>query len=72
VVERFRKKLVGWKSKLSRGGRLTLLKSSVWSLPIYFMSLFTIPVTIARSLEKIIGDFLWPNNRSIKGLHSVN
>ena len=71
VVERFRKKLAGWKSKLlSRGGRLTLLKSSLWSLPIYFMSLFTIPVSIAHSLEKIMRDFLWSN--SPKGLHWVN
>ena len=73
VVERFRKKLAGWKSLLlSRGGRLTLLKSSLWSLPIYFMSLFTIPVSIARSLQKITRDFLWPNNGSTKGLHWVN
>ena len=73
VVERFRKKLAGWKSSLlSRGGRLTLLKSSLWSLPIYCMSLFTIPVSIARCLEKIMGDFLWPDNGSKKGLHWVN
>ena len=55
VVERFRKKLAGWKSVLlSRGGRLTLLKSSLWSLPIFFMSFFTIPVSIAHCLEKIM------------------
>jgi len=73
VVERFRKKLAGWKSVLlRRGGRLTLLKSSLWSLPIYLMSLFTIPVSIARSLEKIMRDFLWPNNGATKGLHWVN
>ena len=73
VVERFRKKLAGWKSLLlSRGGRLTLLKSSLWSLLIYFMSLFTIPVSIACSLEKIMRDFLWPNNGATKGLHWVN
>jgi len=73
VVERFRKKLAGWKSKLlSRGGRLTLLKSSIWGLPIYFMYLFTIPTSLARCLEKIVRDFLWPNNGSTKGLHWVN
>ena len=72
VVERFKEKLAGWKSLLlSRGGRLTLLKSSLWSLSIYFMSLYTIPVSIARSLEKIIRDFLWPNNGVTKGLHWV-
>jgi len=29
----------------SRGERLTFLKSTLWSLPIYLMSLFTIPVS---------------------------
>jgi len=38
VVEMFRKRLVGWKSKLlSRGGGLTLLRSTFCSLPIYFI-----------------------------------
>jgi len=73
IVERFRKKLAGWKSiLLSRRGRLTLLKSSLWSLPIYFMSPFTIPVSVARGLEKIMRDFPWLNNGSTKGLHWVN
>ena len=53
VVERFHKRLIGWKSKLLyRRGRLTLLKSSLWSFPVYFMSLFTIPTIIANQLEK--------------------
>jgi len=53
VVERFRKKLAVWKSKLLfRGGKLILLKSSLWSLSIYFMSLFAVPVKLARCLEK--------------------
>ena len=49
VGERFHKRLIGWKSKpLSRGGRLTLLKSTLWSLLVYFMYLFTIPASIAN------------------------
>ena len=48
------------------------MKSSLWSLPIYFMSLFTIPVSIAHCLEKIMRDFLWPNNGLTKGLKWVN
>ena len=44
VVDRFQRKLSGWKSKhLSKGGRLTLIKSVLSSLPSYF--LFSIPVT---------------------------
>ena len=43
VEERFRKRLSLWKRQyLSKGGRLTLIKSSLSSLPIYFMSLFVI------------------------------
>jgi len=62
----------GVKSKLlSRGGRLTLLKSSIWSLPIYFMPFFELPMSIARCLEKIMR-FSWPNNGSTKGIHGVN
>ena len=41
VEERFRKRLVMWKRQyISKGGRLTLIKSTLASLPIYFMSLF--------------------------------
>jgi len=36
------------------------------------MLLFTIPVSIVRSLEKIMRDFLWPNNGATKGLHWFN
>ena len=41
VEERFRKRLVMWKRQyISKGGRLTLIKSTLASLPIYFMPLF--------------------------------
>ncbi|RVW81120.1 hypothetical protein CK203_044688 [Vitis vinifera] len=44
VEERFRKRLSLWKRQyLSKGGRLTLIKSTFSSLPIYLMSLFVIP-----------------------------
>ena len=41
VEERFRKRLVMWKRQyISKEGRLTLIKSMLASLPIYFMPLF--------------------------------
>ena len=43
---------------LSKGGRLTLLKSTLLSLPI-FLSLFTIPQVVAAKLEKIQRNFPW-------------
>ena len=60
VEERFRKRLSLWKRQyLSKGGRLTLIKSTISSLPIYFMSLFVIPQKMCTRLEKIQRDFLW-------------
>lgn len=43
ILEKIERKLAGWKKLyLSKGGRLTLLKSMLFSLPTYFLSLFTI------------------------------
>ena len=51
VEERFQRRLALWKRHyLSKGGRLTLLKGTLSSLPIYFMSLFVIPYKVSLSL----------------------
>jgi len=72
VVKKFQRRLAGCKSKLlSKGGRLTLLQSALRSIPIYFMSLFTIRASISCQLEKIIRDFLWSNNEAEMGFHWV-
>ena len=44
---------------MSKGGRLTLLKSTLSSLPTYYLSLFTIPKVVATRLECIHRNFLW-------------
>ena len=38
---------------------VTLVKSSLTSLPIYFILLFTIPASVAKRLEKIQRISLW-------------
>ena len=49
ILERMEKKLSGWKwLYLSKGGRLTLLKITLSSLPTYYLSLFTIPKAVAN------------------------
>ena len=40
------------------GGRLTLLKSMLPSIPTYYLSLFTIPTRVANRIEKLQRDFL--------------
>ena len=60
ILERLEKKLSGWKwLYLSKGGRLTLLKSTLSSLPTYYLSLFTIPKAVATRLDCIQRNFLW-------------
>ena len=54
ILKKIEKKLSRWKRLyLSKGGRLTLLKNTLSSLPTYFLSLFTIPKTVAARLENI-------------------
>ena len=59
IIEKMEKKLSGWKRLyLSKGGRLTLLESTLSSHPTYFFSLFTIPQAVADKLERIQRNFL--------------
>ena len=54
ILERMEKKLSGWKRLyLSKGARLTLVKSTLSSLPMYYLSLFVILVAVADRLERI-------------------
>ena len=65
ILEKIERKLAGWKKMyLSKGGRLTLLKSTLSSLPTYFLSLFTIPGHVANKIERLQRDFLWGDSRN--------
>lgn len=60
IIEKISKKLASWKGKLlSIGGRITLIKSSISSLPLYFMSLFPIPKGVIDKMVRITRAFLW-------------
>ncbi|RVW70775.1 Elongation factor 1-gamma [Vitis vinifera] len=60
VEERFRKRLAVWKRQfISKGGRMTLIRSTLSSMPIYLMSLLRIPRAVSLRLERIQRDFLW-------------
>ena len=60
IIEKMEKQLARWKRLyLSKRGRLILLKSTLSSLPTYFLSLFTIPQAVAARIERIQRNFLW-------------
>ena len=58
MLTKIKNKQSSWKIKiLSRVGRLTLIKSVLNSLPIYYMSLFKMPKSIAKNIVKMRKSF---------------
>ncbi|GJR84790.1 RNA-directed DNA polymerase, eukaryota [Tanacetum coccineum] len=58
VINKVHRRLSKWKMKtLSIGGRLTLLKSVLGSMPIYYMSMFKVPIHVLKKLESIRSHF---------------
>ena len=58
VEDKFRKRLASWKSQfISQAGRLTLIQSTLSSLPIYCLSLFRMPASICSRLERFRESF---------------
>ncbi|RVW80652.1 Protein trichome birefringence-like 5 [Vitis vinifera] len=73
VEERMRWKLALWKRQyISKGGRITLIKSTLASMPLYQLSLFRMPRVVARRLEKLQRDFLWEGGSTERKAHLVN
>ncbi|KAE8672120.1 ADP-ribosylation factor-like protein 8B [Hibiscus syriacus] len=69
ILDRVRNRLDSWKSKfLYFGGRLTLAKSVLVNLPVYYMSIFQIPKSIAEKINKCIANFVW-NGKKERGIH---
>ncbi|GJZ16707.1 RNA-directed DNA polymerase, eukaryota, reverse transcriptase zinc-binding domain protein [Tanacetum coccineum] len=60
ILDRFDARLSKWKANLlSIGGRLTLIKSVLGSLGIYYLSIFKTPETVLNLLEKKCASFFW-------------
>ena len=73
VIEQSERQMAGWKRMyLSKGGCLTLIKSTLSNLPTYFLSLFPIPMSVAKRLEKVQRDFLWGGMGDEPKLHLVS
>ncbi|GJR77131.1 putative RNA-directed DNA polymerase, partial [Tanacetum coccineum] len=73
LVDKFQKMLSKWKSKsLSFGGRLTLVKSVLGSLGVYYFSTFKAPISIINKLECIRRKFFWGGSSDEKKIAWIN
>jgi zinc-binding in reverse transcriptase/Reverse transcriptase-like len=60
LEEKFHAHLAGWKTNvLSPAGRLTLLKSSLSSIPVYYMSCCHLPVHTINKVTSLLRKFFW-------------
>ncbi|GJZ71682.1 hypothetical protein Tco_0635533 [Tanacetum coccineum] len=60
VVEKFKNNIADWKAKMmSFEGRLTLVKLALGSLPLYYFSMFRVPLSVLKNLERIRKNFFW-------------
>lgn len=60
VCEKIRKRLASWKTGFfSKGGTLTLIRSVLSGIPVYYYSLFKAPNSVCKIIKKLMRDFLW-------------
>ena len=54
ILEKMERRLAGWKRLyLSKGGRVTLIKSILSNLPTHFLTLFPILASVANQIERL-------------------
>jgi hypothetical protein len=64
---KMRNKLGPWQWKmLVMGGRVTLINSSLTSVPLYMLSFYRIPSGVKEKLDRIRNSFLWDETEDKK------
>nr|GEW62816.1 RNA-directed DNA polymerase, eukaryota [Tanacetum cinerariifolium] len=70
IVDRIKRRLSKWKmTSLSIGGRLTLVKSVLGSMPIFYMAMFKVLAGVLSMLEMIRSHFLMVMIFRVRKLH---
>ncbi|XP_016206405.1 uncharacterized protein LOC107646756 [Arachis ipaensis] len=72
VIDKVEEKLSLWKAEiLSKVGKLVFIKSVINSLPVYYLSLYKIPVAVAKKLISLQRRFFWGKDDGKGGLAFV-
>ncbi|WRX28178.1 Reverse transcriptase domain - like 10 [Theobroma cacao] len=70
LISKIRDRISGWENKiLSPGGRITLLRSVLSSLPMYLLQVLKPPVTVIERIDRLFNSFLWGDSVENKKMH---
>ena len=60
IVDRILQRVVSWSTKrLSKAGKLTILKAVLSAVPTYSMSCFQLPVSLCKRIQSVLTRFWW-------------
>ena len=72
LVDIVKNRITSWKNRcLSYVGRLLLIASVLESINVYWASVFLLPKTIVKDINKLLKGFLWNNGDDSKGSAKV-
>uniref|UniRef100_J3LFX9 CCHC-type domain-containing protein n=1 Tax=Oryza brachyantha TaxID=4533 RepID=J3LFX9_ORYBR len=72
TLDRFAKKVSGWKPKLlSPGDRLTLINSVLMALPVHILSVLELPQWTIKEINRKCRGFLWKGQETVNGGHCL-
>ncbi|WRX16205.1 Reverse transcriptase domain - like 10 [Theobroma cacao] len=70
LITKIRDRISGWENKiLSPGGRITLLRSVLSSLPMYLLQVLKPPAIVIEKIERLFNSFLWGDSNEGKRMH---
>ena len=73
LILKFENKICHWAHKmLSMGGRLILVHVALTSIPVYWLGVASIPVSVLHKLSIITFSFLWGSSVNKRRYHLAN
>ncbi|KAJ3701655.1 hypothetical protein LUZ61_005360 [Rhynchospora tenuis] len=71
LIDKIQVRLAGWKSRLlSRAGRIVLANSVLSTIPVFFMSVFQLPIWVVKALDRLRRNFIWGSSDTTgKSMH---
>ncbi|XP_026417376.1 uncharacterized protein LOC113312857 [Papaver somniferum] len=67
ILQKFQRKLNSWQREyISKGGRIILVNIVLSSFPIYYLSLFQLPKSVEKEMERIMRHFILGGSKTVK------